>query len=102
MKKSMKPTATLPSANAIGVPENISSKVAPPKSRPMVSSLMALCREACDELQQQLQRQQGHAGGHQPVGDRQRRRPRRRGGLLVDPGLVPQGPRLPREEDAEG
>ena len=37
MKKAMNSTATAPSANAIGVPENISSSVATPNSSPSVS-----------------------------------------------------------------
>src|SRR3569623_1697737 len=40
MKKYMKPTATAPSANAIGIPENITSKVTPPYSRLRVRSLI--------------------------------------------------------------
>ena len=40
MKKYMNVTATVPSANAIGIPENITSKVAAANSRPIVNGLI--------------------------------------------------------------
>ena len=54
-----------------------------------------------DDLQQDLHAQQRHAGRHQHIGDRQRRRPHRVGDLAVDPGLMRQRPGFPGEERAE-
>src|SRR3982751_2810168 len=41
MKKYMKPTATVPSEKAIGMPENMTIRVTAPNSRPSASMLMA-------------------------------------------------------------
>jgi hypothetical protein len=41
MKKYMKPTATAPSANAIGIPENITISVTTPYRMPIVNSFIA-------------------------------------------------------------
>ena len=54
-----------------------------------------------DDLQQDLHAQQRHAGRHQAVGDRQRRRPHRVRDLAVDPGFMRQRPGFPGEERAE-
>ena len=40
MKKYMNPTATVPSEKAMGMPENITTSVTPPKSRPSASMLI--------------------------------------------------------------
>src|SRR4051812_35857667 len=99
MKIAMKTTATAPSANAIGAPENMKSSVTAANARPIASIDMA-ASGACArrrvrgapaveprrQLDRELQREQRHAGRHQEVGNPERRRPRRRGRLLVDPG----------------
>ena len=79
MNSAMNSTATAPSANAIGMPENMTTSVTSPNRGPDDSTLIGgpSGRERHDDLQQELQREQRHAGAHQPVRDRQRRRPGR-------------------------
>ena len=48
MKTIMNTVATAPSANAIGMPENITSSVTPPKSRPSDSDAHAVRLPAAD------------------------------------------------------
>src|SRR5439155_3038713 len=101
MNMPMNRMATKPSANAIGMPENMTTSVTAPNSRPMVRTLMCaqgsfavrFCRfvdKVADALQGELDNEQRHAGRHQAVRNRQRWRERRRGRHLVDPGLMKQ------------
>src|SRR5215472_1374375 len=108
MKNAMKTTATAPSAKAIGAPDIMKSSVTAANVRPSVSIdiSVALHRRACavdarDDEDRELQREQRHPHRHQRVRDPERRSPRRRRRLLVDPRFVQERPRLPREEGAE-
>src|SRR6185369_11766912 len=78
MNINMNSTAMVPRAKAIGMPENITTRVPSPYKIPMVDSaiLFLLANDAGDQLQQDLQRQQGHADSHEAVGNPQRWRPR--------------------------
>src|SRR5207249_4010149 len=110
MNPAMKTSATKPSENAIGMPENITTSVTAPNKSPSASTLICgrrsrffppSSREMRGQLQNELHHQQRHPECHQAVRNRQRRRERRRRCHVVDPGLVEERPRLPREECAE-
>src|SRR5437762_10953165 len=109
MKTAMNSSATKPSENEIGMPENITTKVTPPNKSPSESTLidvpfsraLSASREMRRQLQCDLRDKQRHPERHQSVRDRQRGRERRRRRHLVDPRLMKQRPRFPCKERAK-
>src|SRR5262245_51539541 len=95
MNASMNTVATAPSANAIGMPANITTRVATAYRIPIDKVVMdsnSSLPQLANRLQQQLKAQKSHADRHQGVGDPERWPPGRARMVIFGPGLLQQGP----------